>query len=103
MNVNRYLFFHMEEFYDTPLLRTHFHVRHHFVRLPLLPSVTQEQHGLEYWWEGSPSNAVPPPSPPDVVDQHNQMRGISFGAALYIDMDACGYLPVFILGAVVQC
>ena len=28
-------FFHMEEFNYTPLLHTHFHVRHHFVRLPL--------------------------------------------------------------------
>ena len=28
-------FFHMEEFGDTPLLHIYFHVRHHFVRLPL--------------------------------------------------------------------
>ena len=27
--------FHMEEFNNTPLLHTHFHVRCHFVRLPL--------------------------------------------------------------------
>jgi len=29
------IFFHMEEFSDTPLLHMHFHVRCHFVRLPL--------------------------------------------------------------------
>ena len=35
MNISGYHFFHMEEFNDTPLLQMHFHVRHHFVRLPL--------------------------------------------------------------------
>jgi hypothetical protein len=35
MNVNVYNFFCMEEFNYTPLLHTHFHVRCHFVRLPL--------------------------------------------------------------------
>ena len=28
-------FFYMEEFNDTPLFHMHFHVRHHFLRLPL--------------------------------------------------------------------
>ncbi len=35
MNVSVYHFFHTEEFSDTPLLHLHFHVRCHFVRLPL--------------------------------------------------------------------
>lgn len=36
MNVNRCLFFfHMEKFNSTPLLPMHFHVRCHFIRLPL--------------------------------------------------------------------
>ena len=35
MNVSGCNFFCMEEFSDTPLLHQHFHVRHHFIRLPL--------------------------------------------------------------------
>ena len=35
MYVTGCYFFCMEEFNDTPLLHTYFHVRHHFVRLPL--------------------------------------------------------------------
>ena len=34
-NVIGCIFFHMEEFHYTPLLHMHFHVRRHFVRLPL--------------------------------------------------------------------
>ena len=29
---------------------------------PLLPSVTRQQHGMEYWWEGSASAAITPTS-----------------------------------------
>jgi len=36
MNVIGFNFFHMEGFNYTPLLHMHFHVRRHFVRLPLL-------------------------------------------------------------------
>ena len=35
ISVSGCLFFHMEEFSDTPLLNIHFHVRCHCVRLPL--------------------------------------------------------------------
>jgi len=35
-----------------------------------------------YWWEGSISTAIPPPSASDVVDQHNKIGGITFGSAL---------------------
>jgi len=26
---------------------------------PLLPSVTQQQHAMEYWWKGSTCTAIP--------------------------------------------
>ena len=75
--------FLMEEFSDSPLARTHFHTRHQFVRLdPLLPSVTQQQNIREYWWEVSPSTAIPPASTSDTVDQYNKTGGITFRAAL---------------------
>ena len=41
MNVTGSNFFHMEEFNYTPLLHTHFHVRRHFVRLPLCCHLSQ--------------------------------------------------------------
>jgi len=34
---------------------------------PLLPSVTWQQHTTEYWWEGSPTTAIPPKSASYVV------------------------------------
>lgn len=37
---------------------------------------------MEYWWEGSTSAAIPPPSASDIVGQSNKAGGISFGAAL---------------------
>jgi len=49
---------------------------------PLLPSVTQQQNGTDYWWEGSTHAAIPPTSASDVVGQHNKIEGIAFGAAL---------------------
>jgi len=50
----------------------HFHVRHHSVRLPLLPPVTGQQRVMEHWWEGSSSTAVPPTSSSDIVGQYNK-------------------------------
>ena len=35
---------------------------------PLLPSVIQQQHVVEYWWEGAISTVIPPTSAPDFVD-----------------------------------
>jgi len=55
---------------------------------PLQPSVTQQQNGVEYGWEGSTSTVIPPTSISDVVDQRNKTGGITFGAALV----ACGIL-----------
>jgi len=49
---------------------------------PLLPSVTQQQHVTEYWWEGSTSAAIWPTSASAIMEQHNKMRDITFGAAL---------------------
>ena len=54
-----------------PLLHMYFHVRHHFVRLPLC------------WWEGFSSTAIPI-VPSDVVGQQNKIAGITFKAALNI-------------------
>ena len=49
---------------------------------PLLPSVTQQQTLMKYWWEDSTSTAVPPTSASDIMSQSNNMGGITFGAAL---------------------
>ena len=49
---------------------------------PLLSSVTQQQHVMEYWWKGSASAAIPPRSTSDVVGQYYITGGIIFGAAL---------------------
>ena len=49
---------------------------------PLLPSVTWQQNVMEYWQEGSASTTIPPTSITDVMGQHNNIGGITFGAAL---------------------
>ena len=49
---------------------------------PLLPSATQQQNVMGYWWEGSTSIATPPTSASDVVGQHHKIGGITFRAAL---------------------
>ena len=51
---------------------------------PLLPSVTQQQHVMEHWWEGSISTAIPPISTSDVVVQHSKIGGITSRAAVVI-------------------
>jgi len=51
---------------------------------PLLPSVTQQQHGMENWWEGSASTAIPPTPTSDTVGQHNKIGDITFRAALVL-------------------
>ena len=87
MNVSGCHFIHTEESNDSPLLHTHFHDRHQCVRhhcAPVLPSVTRQQNGTEYWWEGSTSTAISPASTSDIMGQHNKMGGIIFRAALII-------------------
>ena len=46
MNVSGCSCFHMEESNSTPSFHTHFHVRHHFVRLPLCCHLS---HGNRMW------------------------------------------------------
>ena len=53
---------------------------------PLLLSITQQQHLMEYWWEGSASTAVPPPSASDIVNQYNKIGGTAFGAVLIVSL-----------------
>ena len=85
ITVNVCNFFCMEEFNFTPLLHTHFHVRHHFVTLPppLLPSVSW-QNVMECWWEDSASTAISPPFTFDIVGPHNKIGGITSRAALIL-------------------
>ena len=49
---------------------------------PLLPSGTQQQNVMEYWWEGSTSTATLPTSTSDIMGQHNKIGGSTFGGAL---------------------
>ena len=51
---------------------------------PLLPSVTWQQHVIEYWWEGSTSTAIPPTFAFDFVGQHHKIGHITFRSALII-------------------
>ena len=46
------------------------------------PFAAQQQNVMEYWWEGSTPTAIPPTSAFDVVRQHNEMGGITFGLAI---------------------
>ena len=69
----------------------------------LLPSVTWQQHVMEYWWEGSTSTAKPPTSTSDVVSQCNKIRGITFGTALlYCRWKAVLYLLHFFIVVVLM-
>ena len=89
LNVSGGHFFHKEEFSDTLFLHTHFHVRHHFVRLPLCPPVAQQQNVMEYWWKCSASTSIPPTSISDIVGQHNKIRGIIFRVPLIFTAEGC--------------
>ena len=48
---------------------------------PLLPSVTWQEHVMEYWWESSTSTAIPPTSTFGFMGQHTKTGSIAFGAA----------------------
>jgi len=48
---------------------------------PLLPSVTQQRHVTEYWWEGSTTTAIPPTSTSDILGKYNKIGGITFRAS----------------------
>ena len=49
---------------------------------PLLPSVTWQQHIMEYWWEGATSTAIPPVSVSDTLGQDHKIGDITFRTAL---------------------
>lgn len=49
---------------------------------PLLPSVTQKQDVMEYWWEVSDSALISPTTTSYVMGQHNKMGGNTFREAL---------------------
>ena len=53
--------------------------------VPLLPSVMVQQNVTGYWWEGSTSAAIPPPtSTSDVMGQRHKTGSNTFRAALKI-------------------
>ena len=43
-----------------------------------MPSVTRQQHVMEYWWEDSISSAISPTFVSDVVGQQNKVGGITY-------------------------
>ena len=49
---------------------------------PLLPSFTQQQNVMGCWWEGSASTVLLPTSTSDVMGQHRNIGGITFGTPL---------------------
>jgi len=57
-------------------------ITHHSVRLPLCCHVLHGKNSTEYWWEGSASTAIPPPSVSDIMGQHNKIGGTTFWAAI---------------------
>jgi len=63
-----------------PLCHIISHIRHHCQTVPLLPSVTQQQIAVGYWWKGSTSTAMSLISASNILGQHNGTRGITFRA-----------------------
>ena len=53
---------------------------------PLLPSVTQQQNTMEYWWEPAASTVILPTTTFNVMNQHNKIGGIIFIAALITEI-----------------
>ena len=45
--------------------------------VPLLPSVTQQQKVMEYWWGDSVSTTMLPTFTSDIMGQHNKTGGIT--------------------------
>jgi len=74
MNVSGCNFFHMEEFSSTLLLHMLFHIRHHFVRLPLSYYLS---HSNNMQW-----NTVGKVQPLLPYRQHNKIGGNTNGADL---------------------
>ena len=70
-----------EEFSGAVFLRTHFHVRHHFVRLHSA-AICHTATKLTVLAGRSKFPAVPPTSTSDFTGQHNQIGDIACRAAL---------------------
>ena len=81
MNASECHFVHMEKFSSTPLFRTHFHVRRHFVRLPLCCHLSHRNNMLRNIGH-SASTAMVLTSTSDIVSQNNKIGGINFKTAL---------------------
>ena len=89
------IFFHMKELNDTPLLHMHFHVKMPFCHTaPLLPSVTQQQNVMEFWWEGSTSTAIPP-TPASDVGQRDKIGDITFNAVFILVFDTITHYKTY--------
>ena len=87
LNVNGCHILCMEEFSYSRLLHLYFHVRCHFVIVPLLLFDAWQQNVMGYWWECSTSTAIPPTSTSDVVGLHHEIGGINFRAIFMIRTD----------------
>jgi len=82
MNASGWCFFCMENLI-THLCSTHTSlsdaIRSH---CPSAAVRHTQQHALEYCWEASASNAIPPTSASAIMGQQNKTGGIVFGAAI---------------------
>jgi len=70
---------------------------------PLLPSVTQQQNTIEYWWEDSTSTVTQPASTSDVMDLHNKLGGIVFGATFIIPVTTSNLLYHMLTAHIIRC
>ena len=85
VNVRACNFILIEEFSYTPLIHTHFHVRHHVIRPHINGHfVTQQQNVIYYFQEDSISTASPPTFASDVMGQHNKNRRHYFQSSFQI-------------------
>ena len=67
------------------MLNICFHIKHHFVRLPLCCHLSHDKKNvMEYWQEGSASTAISPLSTSDIVGQHNEIGSITLEQPSYI-------------------
>jgi hypothetical protein len=81
---------------DISLLCT-LHVRCHFARLVIfcchMPTKLKN-----YWWKGSVSTAIPPPSATNLMGKENKTGGIPFRVSI-IYINHILYQPIKLLGA----
>ena len=57
----------------------------------------QQQNEAEYCWEGSTPTAIPPTSTSDVVGQHHEIGGVTFGGAVTHATAFKSVLPVHVM------